>query len=76
MNCECNCGSEVMVIHKDLPEGYIYKLCRNCEVGFVNHSLTPKQFFSLIKNGHKVTEFMLHDDFYDDETGEALQPRI
>lgn len=35
--------------------------------------LTPEEFHTL-KNAHGVF-FEIHDDFYDQETGEAVQPR-
>ncbi len=51
-----------------------YELCLNCLTPFVRCALKPEQFFNLLKNGHTVKEFFLHGDFYDEETGEALQP--
>jgi len=76
--CEC-CGTGAQVVHIDLSnsgdEDYRYYLCRNCEGPFVNCDLSKEQFFSMLKNGHTTAEFMLHEDFYDEETGEALQPR-
>jgi hypothetical protein len=36
--------------------------------------LKQEQFFALISNGHTTKEFPLHSDFYDEKTGEALQP--
>ena len=36
------------------------------------HELTPEEFFTLDKNHHD--RCLIHDDFYDYETGEALQP--
>ena len=74
--CECGCGNDAQVIHIELPQGHTYKLCKNCEIRFVNYFLSPEQFFTLLKNGHDVNEFMLHDDFYDEDTGKALQPRF
>jgi hypothetical protein len=54
--------------------GEVYLLCSNCLIELVNLCLSPAHFKSLIRNGHKATEFMLHSDFYD-EDGIALQPR-
>ena len=51
----------------------IYILCLNCLIPFVNCNLSKEQFKSLLANGHTVSEFYLHDDFYDEE-GNALQP--
>ncbi len=50
-----------------------YILCPNCLSRLVSRALSPKQFHSLLKNGHLREEFMLHDDFYD-AAGNALQP--
>jgi len=74
--CECGCGSEAQVMHTDLYQNYKYLLCKNCEVLFVNNALTPEMFKSMIENGHSSDEFMLHSDFYDEDTGEAIQPRM
>ena len=73
--CECGCGNEANVKHTDLYDTSVeYFLCKNCETDFVNTNLSPDQFDSLIENGHTTKEFMLHDDFYD-EDGNALQPK-
>jgi hypothetical protein len=50
-----------------------YKLCQNCLGQLVNLSLTKKQYKNLLKSGHSPREFLIHDDFYD-EDGKALQP--
>jgi hypothetical protein len=60
---------------KDSRSDLIYKVCHNCIISLVNVSLTPEQFFNLINAGHSKHEFWLHDDFYDWDSGEALQPR-
>lgn len=73
--CECGCGNYALVIHTDLLQNCRYKLCKNCEMAFVNLALSPEQFFSLIEKGHTTREHMLHEDFYDEKTGEALQPQ-
>jgi len=73
MNCQaCNreCESELKV-----DKDQIYKCCLNCIFNINNLNLNPTQFFNLLKNGHDKNEFYLHDDFYDWDTGEALQPR-
>ena len=76
MKCECGCGSKAQVVHTELLGDNRYILCRNCELLFVTNSLTPEMFNSMLKNGHKTSEFMLHSDFYDKFTGEALQPKL
>lgn len=71
--CEC-CGKyphQYTLSDND----YEYKVCANCLPALVNTALSPTQFFNLIRNGHTTKEHLLHGDFYDDETGEALQPR-
>ena len=52
-----------------------YLMCSNCLISLVNNDLTKEQFFALLGAGHSIREYLLHDDFYDPETGEALQPR-
>jgi hypothetical protein len=56
--------------YKDEP---VYAVCANCLLFLTTHSLRPEMYKNLLKNGHKATEFLLHDDFYDDE-GNAMQP--
>lgn len=51
-----------------------YRLCMNCLSRLVRHSLSKKEFRSLIRNGHSVREHLLHGDFYDPKTAEAMQP--
>jgi len=71
--CEC-CGKfphQYTLSDND----YKYQVCANCLSALVNTALSPAQFFSLIRAGHTTKEHLLHGDFYDDETGEALQPR-
>ncbi len=74
MKCECNCGNEGDVILKLLgTKPSEYKLCMNCHLNITNCNLSKKQFKALIDNGHTIKEFLLHEDFYDEE-GNALQP--
>jgi hypothetical protein len=77
--CEsCNKNEEQWVLDgaleyqngKDKP----YHVCSNCLMELTTYSLKPEHFKNLIKNGHSTSEFLLHGDFYDDESGEALQP--
>jgi hypothetical protein len=74
--CECGCCHEAQVMHEDLYDHKKTFLCKNCEVRYVTISLKSDQFFSLLKNKHTTKEFMLHSDFYDEDSGEALQPMI
>jgi hypothetical protein len=53
-----------------------YILCPNCLIELIGVCLTPKHFFNLLHNGHKVKEFYLHSDFYDELTGKAIQPKL
>lgn len=76
MNKKCEaCGSDALVKHECLLTGDIYFLCRNCEIDFIILRLNPNQIAKLLTNGHTLKEFMLHSDFYDPETYEALQPK-
>ena len=72
--CQACEESHVQAVLKSTHEGHPYKVCQNCLSPLVNICLTRKQFKNLLKNGHKASEFLLHDDFYD-ERGKALQPR-
>ncbi len=74
MKCEA-CGGIISLIKLNMLNGVVYTLCMNCHVALTNYSLSKSQFFQLLKNGHTDVEFFLHCDFYDDETGEALQPQ-
>ena len=50
-----------------------YRLCRACHERMLNYALRPLEFFNLAAIHGPV--FYLHDDFYDDRTGVALQPK-
>lgn len=73
--CEaCDKNKEMWHLQDVYGEGTPpYKVCANCLTPLTAYSLSPKQFKNLLKNGHTVSEFLLHEDFYDDE-GKALQP--
>jgi hypothetical protein len=51
-----------------------YRVCRACQHRLLNCALRPLEFFNLasIHGGN----YLLHDDFYDFDTGEAAQPQI
>lgn len=71
----CDCCGKYPHQYTLSDNDYEYKVCANCLPALVNTALSPTQFFNLIRNGHTTKEHLLHGDFYDDETGEALQPR-
>ena len=73
MKCEA-CGEKChskLIVSKD----EIYILDLNCLTDLINLNLSPEHFFNLLENGHTINEFYLHEDFYDSNTGEALQPK-
>ncbi len=73
--CECCKKFEVQWTLKDqIDENIEYNVCSNCLDALINRNLSKKQFKNLLTNGHTIKEFLLHDDFYDDD-GTALQPR-
>jgi hypothetical protein len=74
--CE-SCGKfEVQWKLKDqIGDNKTYNVCTNCLQGLMLYDLSPVEYKNLLKNGHKATEFLLHDDFYD-EDGRALQPVV
>lgn len=79
LECEfCGSDSLVMEIAKGPPipevEKEVYYACGNCLLGMVTHSLAPWQFLRSKQNGGDMTRFYVHHDFYDPDTGEALQP--
>lgn len=69
-SCEAN---EIEVI-EDIEAGPPYLLCKPCHHRLVSRGLRPLEYFNLTaKHGHSA---LLHDDFYDHETGEACQSEI
>ena len=51
-----------------------YRLCKSCSNRLKNLALRPLEYFNLAAiHGHR---FYLQNDFYDYETGEALQPKF
>ena len=77
MKCEiCKRFDEQWELKDTLrTNGVSYHVCSNCLVGLVNLELKPEEFKQILKSGHTVEEYLLHEDFYDEDTGEALQPR-
>jgi hypothetical protein len=70
--CE-SCGSEKQWELKSMYGDKTYGVCSNCLTNLVGLNLSKKQFKALLKAGHTDDEFLLHEDFYD-EQGNALQP--
>ncbi len=52
-----------------------YYLTRNEAVRLFGHRLNKEEYKKLIEHGRSTEEFLLHDDFYD-EDGQAMQPKI
>lgn len=74
MICE-SCNIRQIEVEEFAAEGLKpYRLCRPCKHRLTNRALRPLELFNLISiHGHA---FLLHDDFYDYDTGEATQPEI
>jgi len=53
----------------------VYVACPNCLLGLVTLSLAPWQF-KRARNAGVYQRYYLHADFYDHDTGEALQPKL
>lgn len=74
MGCEsCETGDVQWNLTDVYEEKVKYKVCSTCLMFLTTHSLPKDCFKNLIKNGHKTSEFLLHEDFYDND-GNALQP--
>jgi hypothetical protein len=73
MKCE---SCTLKDVETEEPAGQVnppYFLCAACRQRLLNYALRPIEFFNLSAiHGHN---FYLHDDFYDYETGEAVQPK-
>lgn len=71
-NTKCEiCGNDGVIFRNSDGE---YHLCKSHLEDFLRLNLSPEDFFKLLES-HSATEFMLHDDFYDPQTGYAFQPR-
>ena len=74
MKCECCKKAEHQwQITDTLDNSVSYFVCSCCLPDLVTYNLKKKQIRNLIKSGHTRDEFLLHEDFYDDD-GNALQP--
>lgn len=74
MKCE-SCKIKNHEVKEPSEEGQNpYLLCKECQFRLINRALRPREFFNLVST-HGFT-YLLHDDFYDYDTGEAMQPDI
>lgn len=82
--CEFCGEGTVLVVLADHPsftnatlrKGDVYAACPNCLLSLVTCSLAPWQFKRARDAGGDVNHFYLHEDFYDWNTGQALQPKL
>lgn len=74
MKCE-SCNINEIEVEELSDEGLNpYRLCRPCQHRLTHRALRPLELFNLVAiHGHA---YLLHDDFYDYDTGEATQPDI
>lgn len=74
MKCE-SCNINKIEVEELADDGQnLYRLCQSCHQRLLNYALRPLEFFNLASiHGHS---YYLYDDFYDYETGEAMQPEI
>lgn len=72
VKCDC-CNNESQWVLKSVYGDKDYNVCSNCLSDLTNFHLSKKQFKNILKAGHSTDEFLLHDDFYD-ENGQMLQP--
>jgi hypothetical protein len=74
MKCECcKKAPHQWVLVDTLDASVSYFVCMCCLPDLVTYNLKKKQLRNLAKSGHTANEFLLHEDFYD-EDGNALQP--
>jgi len=73
MKCE-SCNLLKKEVDEYVDEAQMpYCLCRPCQQRLFDYALRPLEFFNLAAiHGHT---HLLHDDFYDFDTGEARQPK-
>lgn len=67
--CQC-CQEENTIEYKD--SDVVFYLCTKHLHDLIDRNLSPKDFKTLYEEVGNV--YILHDDFYDPETGEAFQP--
>lgn len=65
-------GALKIVDAAESDEPDIYFLLWSEAERLFRHELTPEEFFTLDKDHHD--RYLIHDDFYDYKTGEAMQP--
>ena len=71
--CEITNSTDAIKITSDYDDNETYSLSPSVFTRFICHNLTKDEYHTLIRNGHKRTEFMIHDDFYSYD-GHAYQP--
>lgn len=64
-------GKRGAVVYKSLKEEYF--LDKDIMMRLLRRSLRPGEYY-ILADKFGADSYMLHDDFYDPETGEALQP--
>lgn len=69
--CE-SCKENAVIEIRDIDLSDTYRLCDECRQRLNNRTLRPLEFFNLVAIHGETKE--LHDDLYDYESGEALQP--
>lgn len=67
--CEC-CGEEETIQYKDSEQ--TFHLCERHLQDLIHLRLSPIDFKKLYEKSGNI--YILHDDFYDPDTGEAFQP--
>lgn len=75
-DCAACGGAAPEVVTVDLGR-MVVTLCRAHAIGLLLTRLNPGAYHRLVSDigGDPEAEFLLHGDFYDADTGEALQPR-
>lgn len=64
-------GNVGAVLFKSSDEEYFLE--KDILKRLISHNLTPKEYFKLADK-YGADKYMIHEDFYDEDTGEALQP--
>lgn len=70
--CEACKRNKINVVEASDEPNQPFKLCNQCHERLLKYSLRPIEWYNLAV-AHSPNEFLLHDDFYE-EDGEACQP--